>query len=109
MIVKGSLYGKEVSKCLKFGNQLKVMNNHGRIILLGDLEILLNLKDISSMYRKGTLMFTNNKLLFFDCEVYKYNSMVVFKDSEGKTVRVFSSSLDGLGDLYEQGMAKPPF
>lgn len=56
------------------------------------------------MYRKGIPMFTNNNLLFFDCEVYKYNSMVVFKDLEGKTVRVFSSSLDGLGDLYDQGI-----
>lgn len=40
----------------------------------------------------------------FDVEVMKHNSMVVFKDLEGKTVRVFSSSLDGLGDLYEQGI-----
>jgi len=44
--------------------------------------------------------------LFFDTEVFKHNSMVVFKDIEGKTVRVFSSSLDGLGDLFDQGLIK---
>ena len=44
------------------------------------------------------------KAYLYDVEVFKHNSMVVFKDLEGKTVRVFSSSLDGLGDLYEQGI-----
>ena len=45
-------------------------------------------------------------LLFYDIEVFKFNSMVVFKDIEGKTVRVFSSSLDGLGDYIDQGLIK---
>ena len=45
-------------------------------------------------------------LLFYDIEVFKFNSMVVFKDLEGKTVRVFSSSLDGLGDYIDQGLIK---
>lgn len=45
-------------------------------------------------------------LLFYDIEVFQYNSMVVFKDIEGKTVRVFSSSLDGLGDYIDQGLIK---
>ncbi|WP_425539417.1 hypothetical protein [Microaceticoccus formicicus] len=30
--------------------------------------------------------------------------MVVFKDDTGKTVKVFSSSLDGLGELYAEGI-----
>ena len=42
--------------------------------------------------------------MFFDTEIFKYNSLVVFKNYEGKTIRVFSSSLDGLGDLYDQGL-----
>ena len=32
--------------------------------------------------------------LFFDVEVFSHNSLVVFKNVEGKTIRVFSSSLD---------------
>lgn len=43
-------------------------------------------------------------LLFYDVEIFKYNSMVVFKDENGKTVKVFSSSLDGLGELYNDGV-----
>lgn len=43
-------------------------------------------------------------IYFFDVEVFKHNSMVVFKDENGKTVRVFSSSLDGLGELYNEGI-----
>lgn len=45
-----------------------------------------------------------DELLFYDVEVFKYNSMVVFKDENGKTVKVFSSSLDGLGELYNEGI-----
>ena len=41
--------------------------------------------------------------LFFDIEVFKYNSMVVFKDIEEKTVKVFSSSLDGLDPYIIKG------
>lgn len=49
--------------------------------------------------------------LFFDIEVFPQNSMVVFKNYEGETVRVFSSSLDGLGHLWggivkEEGYGK---
>jgi len=44
--------------------------------------------------------------LIYDVEVFKYNSMVVFKDLEGKTVRVFSSSLDGLGEYIDNGIIK---
>lgn len=44
--------------------------------------------------------------LIYDVEVFKYNSMVVFKDLEGKTVRVFSSSLDGLGEYIDKGIIK---
>lgn len=43
-------------------------------------------------------------MLVYDVEIFKYNSMVVFKDLEGKTVRVFSSSLDGLGELVDKGL-----
>lgn len=42
--------------------------------------------------------------LFYDIEVFKYNSMVVFKNYEGETVKVFSSSLDGLGELMDKGI-----
>lgn len=43
-------------------------------------------------------------LLAYDVEVFSHNSMVVFKDMEGKTVQVFSSSLDGLGECLDQGL-----
>lgn len=43
-------------------------------------------------------------LYFYDVEVFKYNSLVVFKNIEGKTVRVFSSSLDGLGEYIDKGL-----
>lgn len=42
--------------------------------------------------------------LFYDVEVFSHNALVVFKNHEGKTVRVFSSSLDGLGELCDQGL-----
>ena len=42
--------------------------------------------------------------LFFDIEVFKHNSMVVFKDIEEKTVKVFSSSLDGLDSYIDKGI-----
>lgn len=44
--------------------------------------------------------------LFYDVEVFKYNSMVVFKNYDGETIRVFSSSLDGLGDYVDKGIIK---
>lgn len=44
--------------------------------------------------------------LVYDVEVFKYNSMVVFKNLEGQTVRVFSSSLDGLGEYIDKGIIK---
>lgn len=43
-------------------------------------------------------------LYFYDIEVFKYNSLVVFKNFEGETVRVFSSSLDGLGEYIDKGL-----
>ena len=43
--------------------------------------------------------------LFFDIEVFKHNSMVVFKDIEEKTVKVFSSSFDGLGSYIDKGVS----
>lgn len=45
-------------------------------------------------------------LYFYDIEVFKYNSLVVFKNIEGETVRVFSSSLDGLGEYIDKGLIK---
>ena len=45
-------------------------------------------------------MTTAKDYLVYDVEVFAKNSMVVFKDLEGKTVKVFSSSLDGLYDPY---------
>lgn len=44
--------------------------------------------------------------LFYDIEVFSHNSMVVFKNYEEETVRVFSSSLDGLGELYDKHLIK---
>lgn len=44
------------------------------------------------------------KTYFYDVEVFKENSLVVFKDETGKTVRVFSSSLDGLGEYIDSGV-----
>lgn len=43
--------------------------------------------------------------LFFDIEVFKYNSMVVFKDMDGNTEKVFSSSLNGLGEYLDKGIS----
>lgn len=43
-------------------------------------------------------------LYFYDVEVFKYNSLVVFKNYEGETVSVFSSSLDGLGEYIDKGL-----
>ena len=45
-----------------------------------------------------------DKILAFDVEVFQHNSMVVFKNMEGETVRVFSSSLDGLGEYIDNGV-----
>ena len=44
------------------------------------------------------------KTYFYDVEVFKENSMVVFKDKKGKTVKVFSNSLDGLGEYVDKGI-----
>ena len=45
--------------------------------------------------------------LFYDIEVFKYNSMVVFKDDAGETVKIFSNDTQGLEDypagVVEQG------
>ena len=45
-----------------------------------------------------------DKLLAFDIEVFKQNSLVVFKNLTGETVRIFSSSLDGLGEYIDKGL-----
>ena len=50
------------------------------------------------------LLENKDTIRFYDVEVFAENSMVVFKDWEGNTVKVFSSSLDGLGKLWEQGL-----
>lgn len=49
-------------------------------------------------------MTTAKDYLVYDVEVFAKNSMVVFKDLEGKTVKVFSSSLDGLGPYIDKGI-----
>lgn len=46
----------------------------------------------------------SEELLFYDIECFKYNSLVVFKNIEGKTVRIFSSHLDGLGNYIDKGL-----
>lgn len=47
-----------------------------------------------------------SEILAFDIEVFKYNSMVVFKNLKGETVRVFSSCLNGLGEYIDEGLLK---
>lgn len=49
-------------------------------------------------------MTTAKDHLVYDVEVFAKNSMAVFKDLEGKTVKVFSSSLDGLGEYIDRGI-----
>lgn len=49
-------------------------------------------------------MTTAKDYLVYDVEVFAKNSMVVFKDLEGKTVKVFSSCLDGLGEYIDKGI-----
>lgn len=49
-------------------------------------------------------MTTAKDYLVYDVEVFAKNSMAVFKDLEGKTVKVFSSSLDGLGSYIDKGI-----
>lgn len=43
-------------------------------------------------------------LYFYDVEVFKYNSLVVFKNIDGETVKIYSSSLDGLGEYIDKGL-----
>nr|DAH03952.1 MAG TPA: DNA polymerase [Caudoviricetes sp.] len=49
-------------------------------------------------------MTTAKDYLVYDVEVFAKNSMAVFKDLEGKTVKVFSSCLDGLGEYIDKGI-----
>lgn len=42
--------------------------------------------------------------LFFDIEVFRYNTLIVFKNYEGETVRIFSNSLNGFGDYIDKGV-----
>lgn len=49
-------------------------------------------------------MTTAKDYLVYDVEVFAKNSMAVFKHLEGKTVKVFSSSLDGLGEYIDKGI-----
>lgn len=49
-------------------------------------------------------MTTAKDYLVYDVEVFAKNSMAVFKDLEGKTVKVFSSSLDGLGEYIDEAI-----
>lgn len=49
-------------------------------------------------------MTTAKDYLVYDVEVFTKNSMAVFKDLEGKTVKVFPSSLDGLGEYIDNGI-----
>lgn len=43
-------------------------------------------------------------LYFYDVEVFKYNSLVVFKNIDGETIKIYSSSLDGLGEYIDKGL-----
>lgn len=47
-----------------------------------------------------------NSVLYYDIEVFKFNNMVVFKNYEGDTVKVFANDISGLGDLFDRGIAE---
>lgn len=42
--------------------------------------------------------------LFFDIEVFKHNCLVVFKNYDGNTVKIFSNSLNGFGKYIDKGI-----
>lgn len=44
------------------------------------------------------------EIRYYDIEVFKYNNMVVFKNYEGETVKVFANNIAGLGQVYDQGI-----
>lgn len=46
-------------------------------------------------------MSSNQDLLFYDIEVFKYNSMIVFKNIEKKLVRVFHNNFKMLADFIK--------
>lgn len=50
----------------------------------------------------------NAQTLVYDVEVFSHNSLVVFKNLDGETVRVFSSNLDGLGAYLDKGLISGP-
>ena len=64
------------------------------------------IESYENSYKTGVEELDQKEILAYDIEVFKYNSMVVFKDLEGETIRVFSSSLDGLGDYIDRGLIK---
>lgn len=41
-------------------------------------------------------------VLFYDIEVFKHQSCVVFKNEEGETVKIFSNNLNGLGEYIDR-------
>lgn len=49
-------------------------------------------------------MFDFEKLLFYDVEVFKFQSCVVFKNYEGETVKIFTDNIDGLGEYFDTGV-----
>lgn len=44
---------------------------------------------------------TDSDLLFYDIEVFEFDSMVVFKDIDKKVVRIFHNDFSGLGELVK--------
>lgn len=44
------------------------------------------------------------EIRYYDIEVFKYNNMIVFKNYEGETVKVFANNIAGLGQVYDQGI-----
>ena len=45
-----------------------------------------------------------DNILFYDIEVFKHQSCVVFKDINGDTVRIFTNNLSGLGSYIDKGI-----
>lgn len=45
-----------------------------------------------------------DNLLFYDVEVFKTQSCVVFKTEDGKTDRIFTNNLNGLGEYIDKGI-----
>ena len=61
------------------------------------------------LQEKTPITYTNVDpldILYYDIEVFEFNNMVVFKNYEGETVKVFTNDLAGLGSIYDRGIVE---